>query len=32
MPEEIKVTDALPVSDADRQKLYHLNAKEVFRL
>jgi len=32
VPEEVKVTDELPVSDADRQKLYHANAREVFRL
>jgi len=32
VPEEVKVTDELPVSDTDRHKLYHANAREVFRL
>jgi 2,3-dihydroxybenzoate decarboxylase len=32
MPEEVKVTDELPISDDDRRKLYQFNAKRVFRL
>ena len=32
VPEEVKVTDELPVSEADRKKLYQLNAERVFRL
>jgi len=32
VPEEVKVTDELPISDADRKKLYQLNAQAVFRL
>lgn len=32
VPEEVKVTDELPISDADRKKLYQTNAEEVFRL
>jgi len=32
IPEEVKVTDALPVGDADKKKLYQLNAEQVFRL
>lgn len=32
VPEEVKVTDELPVTDEDRRKLYHLNATEVCRL
>ncbi|HVJ10445.1 MAG TPA: amidohydrolase family protein [Burkholderiales bacterium] len=32
VPEEVKVTDELPVSDADRKKLYQTNAETVFKL
>jgi 2,3-dihydroxybenzoate decarboxylase len=32
VPEEVKVTDELPISDADKQKLYQLNAEQVFGL
>lgn len=32
VPEEVKVTDDLPVSDADRKKLYQTNAANVFSL
>jgi 2,3-dihydroxybenzoate decarboxylase len=32
VPEEVKVTDELPISDADRKKLYQTNAEQVFRL
>jgi len=32
VPEEVRVTDELPISEADRQKLYHANAREVFQL
>ena len=32
VPEEVKVTDELPMSDADRRKLYQENAEKVFRL
>ncbi|HLB13690.1 MAG TPA: amidohydrolase family protein [Burkholderiales bacterium] len=32
VPEEVKVTDELPISDADKQKLYQLNAERVFGL
>jgi 2,3-dihydroxybenzoate decarboxylase len=32
VPEEVKVTDELEVSDAVRRKLYHLTAEKVFRL
>lgn len=32
VPEEVKVTDQLPISDADRKKLYQTNAERVFRL
>jgi 2,3-dihydroxybenzoate decarboxylase len=32
VPEEVKVTDELPVSEADRKKLYQDNAERVFRL
>ena len=31
VPEEVKVTDELPVSEADRKKLYQDNAERVFR-
>jgi 5-carboxyvanillate decarboxylase len=32
VPEEVKVTDELPISQEDRRKLYQLNAERVFRL
>jgi 2,3-dihydroxybenzoate decarboxylase len=32
VPEEVKVTDELPIPEADRKKLYQLNAEGVFRL
>ena len=32
VPEEVKVTDELPISAADRVKLYQANAERVFRL
>jgi 2,3-dihydroxybenzoate decarboxylase len=32
VPEEVKVTDDLPISDADKKKLYQTNAEEVFGL
>jgi 5-carboxyvanillate decarboxylase len=32
VPEEVKVTDELPIGDADRARLYHLNTREVFKL
>lgn len=32
VPEEVKVTDELPISDDDKRKLYQLNAERVFRL
>jgi len=32
VPEEVKVTDDLPISDADKQQLYQLNAERVFGL
>ena len=32
VPEEVKVTDELPISEADRKKLYQTNAEQVFRL
>lgn len=32
VPEEVKVTDDLPISDADKLKLYQLNAEKVFCL
>jgi len=32
VPEEVKVTDELPVSDADKRKLYQTNAESVFSL
>jgi hypothetical protein len=28
----VKVTDELPISDADRARLYQKNAEELFRL
>jgi len=32
VPEEVKVTDELPISDADKKKLYQTNAERVFSL
>ena len=32
VPEEVKVTDELPIGEEDRSKLYHLNAQRVFKL
>lgn len=32
VPEEVMVTDGLPLSDADKKKLYQLNAERVFSL
>jgi 2,3-dihydroxybenzoate decarboxylase len=32
VPEEVKVTDDLPISDADKKKLYQTNAEQVFDL
>jgi 2,3-dihydroxybenzoate decarboxylase len=32
VPDEVKVTDALPISDTDRKKLYQDNVERVFRL
>jgi len=32
VPEEVKVTDDLPISDADKKKLYQTNAERVFAL
>ena len=32
VPEEVKVTDELPIGEADRKKLYQLNVERVFRL
>ena len=32
VPEEVMVTDGLPCSDADKKKLYQLNAERVFSL
>jgi 2,3-dihydroxybenzoate decarboxylase len=32
VPDEVKVTDELPIPEEDREKLYHLNAERVFRL
>jgi 2,3-dihydroxybenzoate decarboxylase len=32
VPEEVKVTDDLPLSDPDKKKLYQLNAERVFSL
>jgi 2,3-dihydroxybenzoate decarboxylase len=31
-PEEVKVTDQLPISDADKKKLYQTNAETLFKL
>ena len=32
VPEEVAVTDNLPISDEDKNRLYHANAEAVFRL
>ena len=32
VPEEVRVTDELPISDIDKKKLYQLNAERVFSL
>ncbi len=32
VPEEVKVTDNLPLSDADKRKLYQVNAEKLFSL
>ena len=32
VPEEVKVTDELPISEADKRKLYQANAESVFSL
>src|SRR3984885_2543669 len=32
VPDEVQVTDHLPISDADKKKLYQTNAEQVFRL
>jgi len=32
VPDEVKVTDELPISDSDRKKLYQDNVERVFRL
>lgn len=32
VPEEVRVTDELPISNTDREKLYRKNAERVFRL
>ena len=32
VPEEVKVTDNLPISDADKKKLYQSNAEKLFSL
>jgi 2,3-dihydroxybenzoate decarboxylase len=32
VPEEVQVTDNLPISDADKEKLYQTNAEQVFSL
>jgi 2,3-dihydroxybenzoate decarboxylase len=32
VPEEVAVTDNLPISDADKMKLYQTNAEKVFKL
>ena len=32
VPEEVKVTDELPIAEEDRRKLYQLNAERVFKL
>ena len=32
VPDEVKVTDDLPISDADKLKFYQTNAERVFAL
>ena len=32
VPEEVRITDELPISDADKKKLYQTNAERVFAL
>jgi 5-carboxyvanillate decarboxylase len=32
VPEEVKVTDELPIGEADKRKLYQTNAEKVFKL
>jgi 5-carboxyvanillate decarboxylase len=32
VPEEVKVTDELPITDAEKKKLYQTNAERVFKL
>ncbi len=32
VPEEVNVTDSLPISEADKMKLYQMNAERVFSL
>jgi 5-carboxyvanillate decarboxylase len=32
VPEEVQVTDSLPIADEDKKKLYQTNAERVFRL
>jgi 2,3-dihydroxybenzoate decarboxylase len=32
VPEEVRVTDELPIGDEDKRKLYQLNAERVFKL
>jgi len=32
VPDEVKVTDEMPMSDADRKRLYQDNAETVFGL
>ncbi len=32
VPEEVRVTDELPIGEADREKLYHVNAERLFSL
>jgi 2,3-dihydroxybenzoate decarboxylase len=32
VPDEVKITDDLPISDADKKKLFQTNAEKVFNL
>jgi 2,3-dihydroxybenzoate decarboxylase len=32
VPEEVRVTDELPISEADKRKLYQTNAERLFSL
>jgi 2,3-dihydroxybenzoate decarboxylase len=32
VPEEVTITDNFPISDADKKKLFQLNAEKVFKL